>query len=45
VLGVILVATWSLIRCKEGGRLKEKFFLLAERRGKTPGLSFWPVEW
>jgi hypothetical protein len=35
VRGVILQATWSLIRCKEGGRLKEKFFLLAERRGKT----------
>lgn len=35
VRGVILQATWSLIRCKEGGRLKEKFFLLSERRGKT----------
>jgi transposase len=35
VRGVILQATWSLIRCKQGGRLKEKFFLLAERRGKT----------
>jgi transposase len=31
--GVILQAAWSLIRCKEGGRLKEKFFLLSERRG------------
>jgi transposase len=35
VRGVIMQATWSLIRCKEGGRLKEKFFLLSERRGKT----------
>jgi len=35
VRGVILQATWSLIRCKEGGRLKEKFFLLSERRGRT----------
>jgi transposase len=35
VRGVILQATWSLIRCKVGGRLKEKFFLLSERRGKT----------
>jgi transposase len=35
VRGVILQAAWSLIRCKEGGRLKEKFFLLSERRGKT----------
>lgn len=35
VRAVILQATWSLIRCKEGGRLKEKFFLLSERRGKT----------
>jgi transposase len=35
IRGVILQATWSLIRCKEGGRLKEKFFLLSERRGKT----------
>lgn len=35
VRGVILQATWSLIRCKEGRRLKEKFFLLSERRGRT----------
>lgn len=35
IRGVILQATWSLIRCKEGGRLKAKFFLLSERRGKT----------
>lgn len=35
VRGVIMQATWSLIRCKEGGRLKEKFFLLSERRGRT----------
>ena len=35
VRGVIMQATWSLIRCKEGGRLNEKFFLLSERRGKT----------
>lgn len=33
--GIILQAAWSLIRCKEGGRLKEKFVLLSERRGKT----------
>ena len=32
---VILQAAWSLIRCKEGGRLQAKFFLLSERRGKT----------
>jgi transposase len=35
VRGVILQAAWSVIRCKERGRLKEKFFLLCERRGKT----------
>ncbi len=35
VRGVIQQAAWALIRCKEGGRLKEKFFLLIERRGKT----------
>jgi len=35
VRGVILQAAWSVIRCKEGGRLKEKFFLLSQRRGKT----------
>ncbi len=33
--GIILQAAWSLIRCKEGGRLKEKFVHLSERRGKT----------
>jgi transposase len=35
IRGVILQSTWALIRCKEGGRLKEKFFLLSERKGKT----------
>jgi transposase len=35
IRGIILQATWSLIRCKEGGRLKEKFFILSERKGKT----------
>jgi transposase len=35
IRGIILQASWSMIRCKEGGRLKEKFFLLSERRGKT----------
>jgi len=35
VRGVILQATWSMIRCKAGGRLREKFFLLSERRGRT----------
>lgn len=35
IRGIILQATWSLVRCKEGGRLKAKFFLLSERKGKT----------
>lgn len=35
IRGVILQATWSLLRCKEGGRLQAKFFLLCERKGRT----------
>jgi transposase len=32
---VILQASWALLRSKEGGRLRAKFFLLNERMGKT----------
>lgn len=35
IRGVILQATWSLLRCKDGGRLQAKFFLLCERKGRT----------
>lgn len=35
IRGTILQATWSLSRCKDGGRLKQKFLALCERKGKT----------
>jgi transposase len=33
--GIVLQASWALLRAKEGGRLQAKFFLLRERIGKT----------
>ncbi len=35
IRGTILQATWSLSRCKDGGRLKQKFLALSGRKGRT----------